>query len=79
MISQYVKIGDLTNDEVQSVQLDSEPTLPASNSEPLPSFPMDELDDSYNMASRLTDEEEDALLKVGRDIIRCGVISSIDC
>jgi proteasome activator subunit 4 len=65
-ISQYIKIGDLTSDEAESVRLDSEPTLPVGHSAPLPSFSMDELVDPYgDMDSRLTDEEEDALLKVG--------------
>ena len=67
-ISQYIKIGDLTGDETESsVHLDSEPTLPVGHSAPLPSFSMDALDDPYgDMDSRLTDEEEDALLKVGQ-------------
>lgn len=57
------------SDEAGSVQLDSEPTLPVGHSAPLPLFSIEELDDSYgDMASRLTDEEEDALLKVGRNM-----------
>ena len=57
----------MTSIEAESVQLDSEPTLPIGRSTPLPLFSIEELDDSYgDMASRLTDEEEDALLKVGQ-------------
>ncbi|KAF8807238.1 hypothetical protein BYT27DRAFT_7232792 [Phlegmacium glaucopus] len=61
-ISQYIKIGDLS-DEAESVRLDSEPTLPIGHAVSLPSFSMDELDPYMDMASRLTNEEEDALLK----------------
>lgn len=69
-ISQYIKIGDLTSDEAESVQVDSEPTLPVGQSAPLPLFSIEELDDSYgDMTTRLTDEEEDALLKVGQNTI----------
>ena len=58
----------MTSDEAGSVQLDSEPTLPVGHSGPLlPLFSIEELDDSYgDMATRLTDEEEDALVKVGQ-------------
>ena len=58
----------MTSDEAESVQLDSEPTLPVGQSASLPLFSIEELDDSYgDMATRLTDEEEDALLKVSRN------------
>jgi hypothetical protein len=80
-ISQYIKIGDLTSDEAESVQLDSEPTLPVGHSAALPSFSIDELDDPYgDMTTRLTDEEEDALLKVGRNMAYYLMQSNlIDC
>ena len=59
----------MTSDEAESDQPDPEPTLPAGHSAPLPSFSVDELDDPYgDMATRLTDEEEDALLKVGQNM-----------
>jgi proteasome activator subunit 4 len=68
-ISQYIKIGDLTSDEAESDHPDSEPTLPVGHSTPSPSFSVDELEDPYgDMATRLTDEEEDALLKVGQNM-----------
>ncbi|KAF8971515.1 hypothetical protein BDZ97DRAFT_1913988 [Flammula alnicola] len=67
-ISQYIKIGDLTafddDPQPQHGSLDVEPTLPTGHRVPLPSFSLDELDESYtDMPSRLTNEEEDALLK----------------
>jgi hypothetical protein len=44
--------------------------LPVGQSAPLPLFSIEELDDSYgDMATRLTDEEEDALLKVGQNMV----------
>ena len=67
-ISQYIKIGDLTSEEAESVRLDSEPTLPVGQSASLPLFSIEELDDSYGDMTRLTDEEEDALLKVGQNM-----------
>lgn len=71
----------MTSDEAESVQLDSEPTLPVGNSIPLPLFSIEELDDSYgDLASRLTDEEEDALLKVGQNMANRLIQSNlIDC
>jgi hypothetical protein len=59
----------LTSDEAETIRLDSEPTLPVAQSVPLPLFSIEELDDSYgDMATRLSDEEEDALLKVGQNM-----------
>jgi hypothetical protein len=71
----------LTSNEVQSVQLDSEPTLPVGQAVSLPSFTTDDLDDPYvDIASRLTDEEEDALLKVGQNAAYFWLQSNlIDC
>jgi len=62
-ISQYIKIGDLTvYKDPPATQPDSEPTFPEERPVPLLSF---SLDDAYGeMGSRLTNEEEDALLKV---------------
>jgi len=58
-------IGDLTNDEVPAANLDLEPTLPSDTQVTFPSFSQDDPEGSYiDMRSTLTDEEEDALLKV---------------
>ncbi|KAF8168284.1 hypothetical protein B0H34DRAFT_792908 [Crassisporium funariophilum] len=65
-ISQYIKIGDLTGfDDTPPARLDSEPTLPITTQPiALPSFSLEELEGPYtDMGSRLTDVEEDALLK----------------
>ncbi|CAA7258799.1 unnamed protein product [Cyclocybe aegerita] len=65
-ISQYVKIGDLTAyEEPTGHQLDSEPTLPtAGHPVSLPSFPLDDIEaPPPELGPRLTDEEEDALLR----------------
>ena len=69
-IAQYIQIGDLTNyeDTPQHTggSLDIEPTMPASKqSIRLPSFSLDQLDESaFSLPIYLTDEEEDALVKV---------------
>lgn len=58
-------IGDLTNDEISAANLDLEPTLPSDTQVTFPSFMQDDAEGSYiDMRSTLTDEEEDALLKV---------------
>lgn len=58
-------IGDLTNDEVLAANPDLEPTLPSDTQVTFQSFTQDEAEGSYiDMGSTLTDEEEDALLKV---------------
>lgn len=45
--------------------LDSEPTLPSGQDIALPSFSLDDLNGPFtDLVSRLTDEEEDALLRV---------------
>ncbi|KAG6902315.1 hypothetical protein C0995_001694 [Termitomyces sp. Mi166 len=64
-VAQFIKFGDLTiNDESPPALLDAEPTLPVENSVPLPSFSLDDLDGQYtDIEQRLTNEEEDALLK----------------
>ncbi|KAF5377624.1 hypothetical protein D9615_005155 [Tricholomella constricta] len=64
-ISQFIKFGDLTmNEESRPVLLDAEPTLPLNNTVTLPSFSLDDMESQYtDLESRLTDEEEDALLK----------------
>jgi len=65
-ISQYIKIGDLTgfDESAPHTQLDDEPTLPTGQPLSLPSFSLDELESPYiDLGSRLTDDEEDALLK----------------
>ena len=73
-ISQYIKIGDLTalDEPVPFLaQLDINPTLPADNSSSLPSFSLNDLDGYSDMEPRLSDDQEDALLKVtmvGSDI-----------
>lgn len=45
-------------------QLDINPTLPTDNSSPLPSFSLNELDGYSDVEPRLSDEQEDELLKV---------------
>src|SRR5688572_6082749 len=63
-ISQYIRIGDLTGYEGHRLtNPDTEPTLPPEQSANLPSFSMDELE-GPELVPRLTDTEEDALLKV---------------
>jgi proteasome activator subunit 4 len=65
-VSQFIKFGDLTADEEsRPVLLDPEPTLVASTSISPPSFFKDEADAIYaDTESRLTNEEEDAVLRV---------------
>ncbi|KAG5652289.1 hypothetical protein H0H81_005549 [Sphagnurus paluster] len=64
-ISQFIKFGDLTMNEDSRPGLpDAEPILPQNSTATLPSFSLDEIDGRYNeLEPRLTDEEEDALLK----------------
>lgn len=65
-MAQYIEIGDLTG-YVESRQGSppSDPTLPPpSTAKSLPSFNLAELDDAYSEVARLTNDEEDALLKV---------------
>ncbi|KAF8058272.1 hypothetical protein FPV67DRAFT_1786012 [Lyophyllum atratum] len=63
-ISQFIKIGDLTTNEEQRPVLDAEPILPPDNALSLPSFSLDEMDGRYtDLEPRLSDEEEDALVK----------------
>ena len=60
-ISQYIKFGDLTtSDHSMSTRLDSEPTLPHVEAISLPNG-VDDL--PPGMERRLSNEEEDALLK----------------
>ncbi|KAF9535513.1 hypothetical protein CPB83DRAFT_841889 [Crepidotus variabilis] len=66
-ISQYIKIGDLSVFEeppIPLAQLDMEPTLPAGKSMAMPTMSLNDLDGAYtDMEPRLSEEEEDALLK----------------
>lgn len=61
------------NDEQRSAPSDAEPILPVENCVTMPSFSLDELDGQYtDIEQRLTNEEEDALLKVNFLIrLRC--------
>ncbi|KAG6845633.1 hypothetical protein H0H87_005840 [Tephrocybe sp. NHM501043] len=64
-ISQFIKFSDLTTgEEPHPPPRDTEPTLPVTNAGTLPSFSLDDVDGHYtDFESRLSDEEEDALLK----------------
>jgi len=67
------------SDEAESVRLDSEPTLPDGHAVSLPLVSMNELDDPFmDITSRLTNEEEDALLKVGQPQPAIGCDNLID-
>jgi hypothetical protein len=61
-VFQYVKLGDLTSSDYPTTRLDSEPTLPSNNL--IPTFPEDGFTDMGNYTEpRLTDDQEDALLR----------------
>ncbi|KAF8203239.1 hypothetical protein BJ912DRAFT_842338 [Pholiota molesta] len=66
-ISQYIKIGDLTNYDDSpptNGSLDFEPTHPSSRQSMSPPLSLDDLDESTtDMRPNLTTEEEDALLR----------------
>ncbi|KAG6910596.1 hypothetical protein DXG01_009547 [Tephrocybe rancida] len=68
-IAQFIKFGDLTTEgDSGPTPIDTEPTLPAINAGSIPLFVLDELDSQYtDIESRLSDEEEDALLKCLED------------
>jgi hypothetical protein len=65
-MAQYIEIGDLTG-YVESRQSSPplDPTLPPPNGvNSLPSLNLVDLDGAYSEVARLTNDEEDALLKV---------------
>ncbi|KAG5648199.1 hypothetical protein DXG03_006154 [Asterophora parasitica] len=63
-ISQFIQFGDLTMNESRPVLLDAEPTLPPNTTGTLLSFSLDETESQFaDLEARLTNEEEDALLK----------------
>jgi len=70
-VSQFIKFGDLTaNEESRPVLLDPELTLVPNTFASSLSFSTDEVDGIYtDTESRLTDEEEDALLRVSLSIV----------
>lgn len=61
-VFQYVKLGDLTSSNYPTTRLDSEPTLPSDTL--IPNKFSDDLTDLGNDSElRLTDDQEDALLR----------------
>ncbi|KAH9487110.1 Proteasome activator complex subunit 4 [Psilocybe cubensis] len=62
-ISQYIKIGDLTSYNDTPPTEESAPLFPSGNVTSLPSFSLEELDSSTEAGPKLTNAEEDALLK----------------
>lgn len=63
-ISQYIKFGDLTTVEGETDMLVDSEQVPSSGDDMvLPSFTVDELDGDPSAEPRLSDEDEDALLK----------------
>ena len=65
-MAQYIEVGDLSG-YVESRQGSppSEPTLPPpASATSMPSLNLGDLDDAYSEVERLTNDEEDALLKV---------------
>lgn len=63
-ISQYIKIGDLTMFDYTPPPPDMESAVPSQGRPNLPSLAFDDVNDSINdLAPRLSDEEEDELLR----------------
>ena len=65
-MAQYIEVGDLTGyAESRQSSPPLDPTLPASNAvNSLPSLNLADLDDAYSEVAKLSNDEEDALLKV---------------
>ena len=63
-VSQYICFGDLTAGEYPSKRLDAEPTLPQDSSPSPPSLDLSDLEGLDSEEPRLSNAEEDALLKV---------------
>ncbi|KAF4606976.1 hypothetical protein EYR38_001031 [Pleurotus pulmonarius] len=62
-VSQYICFGDLTAGEYPSKRLDAEPTLPQDSSPSPPSLDLSDLEGLDSEEPRLSNAEEDALLK----------------
>ncbi|XP_006454756.1 hypothetical protein AGABI2DRAFT_215246, partial [Agaricus bisporus var. bisporus H97] len=62
-ISQYITIGDLTGFDDAVSRSDTEPTLPPEPTYALPSLSFDDIDEFADLTTKLTPDEEDALLK----------------